>query len=653
MNFRALVKVIRIAQDGGPGSGNFGHAGRPGKVGGSAKGSGGSSFRSGTKETGYSSFTEHKLFKGIASTARAAKNRNEFVHGMNKAQRDALTNQYFACGADQGKGHRFLEEYADRIYEMLHNRQGSDIRQKNKPVDGKDLSGEWNWDESQEKRYWQVVGTKEIDTEIESIIHKQGFDGVPRIVAKAEFDRITKEHPEMPTLYRTYAAPTPEQLEEYDNDLEHGFFYVDASTGGSGFGQGMYCAGVYTYGSGMKYYDELTIEDAKKPGFIKGLDGTIYNKTAFTENPSFDLTHDFIADGDFVGMWRGGIQTDIYEVKSEDGEQFLLNTRTGEKEKTDLFQSSDAAMRMKPVDLDKRRKILTDGAIEEMKHYRALNLRRIAEDPPYVAPEGMLMTIGGTNAYPDRKYFDPKKAVSFADKKPEEGQLIGVLGPNGEFTNDGIFVYKDGKITYDTGSWDPWEPEPNERWAPIEGDCEQVKLDPQYSTRLMTLDPSAKIVTYDDLRQLRSDLRDKYEQERVQEIVRQKESFVDDLTEQIIKANRIPDERANKYREMFNIYAFGSDRDEERYDALERELKETDGSKNVEGLVSIFARKWNDFEPKRPEYKRVPPDDGVFAAMLGYDAINAVGHGQSKSYTVVLNRTKLIISEDKVDLFEG
>jgi hypothetical protein len=38
-------------------------------------------------------------------------------------------------------------------------------------------------------------------------------------------------------------------------------------------------------------------------------------------------------------------------------------------------------------------------------------------------------------------------------------------------------------------------------------------------------------------------------------------------------------------------------------------------------------------------------DNGSFAAAMGYDAINAVGHGESGSYTVVLNRTKLIIKE--------
>ena len=36
-------------------------------------------------------------------------------------------------------------------------------------------------------------------------------------------------------------------------------------------------------------------------------------------------------------------------------------------------------------------------------------------------------------------------------------------------------------------------------------------------------------------------------------------------------------------------------------------------------------------------------DAGVMAAEMGYDAINAQGHGKTSSYTVVLNRTKLII----------
>jgi len=662
MNFRFLVKCIRIAKDGGPGSGNFGHAGRPGKVGGSAKGSGGSTFRSGNKESGYSSFTEHKLFKGIASMARAAKSRNEFIERMSKAQKDALTNQYFSCGADQGKGHRYLGEYADRIYDMLHNRKGSDIRQKNKPVDGRDLSDTWTWDESKKKHFWETMGTSEIDTEIEAIIHEQGFDGVPKIVSKAEFDRITEEHPEMPTLYRTYAAPNPETLEGYDNDLEHGFFYVDASTGGSGFGQGMYCAGVYPTGGKTVSLEDATPESIKKSSsFFKDESGRVWRKyAAENRNESVQgILRYNLEEGKRCIFWFGDKKSEPYNVKFDTEATvggFYFENDKGEKMSMDEASKADALLALDEVNVERRKQILTEGAITEMKHYRSLNMRRIADDPPYVAPEGMTMVVGGSNSDPIRKYFDPNKAISFADKKPEEGQLIGVLGPNGELTNDAIFVYKDGKISYNDSLWEPWEPEPNEKWAPIEGDCEPVKLDPQYSTRLMTLDPSAKIITNDELHELRSQLRDRYQEERSKNIAEQKANFVRDITEKIIERNNVPEDKRDKYRELFEIHAFGySNEDNERYDQLAKEVGETtpDGRAKINGLLEIFGRAWNEFEPVRPEYKTIPADDGVFAAMLGYDAINAVGHGESKSYTVVLNRTKIILSEDKVDLFEG
>ena len=38
-------------------------------------------------------------------------------------------------------------------------------------------------------------------------------------------------------------------------------------------------------------------------------------------------------------------------------------------------------------------------------------------------------------------------------------------------------------------------------------------------------------------------------------------------------------------------------------------------------------------------------DPGVLAVEMGYDAINAMGHGESRSYTVILNRTKVIFCE--------
>lgn len=42
-------------------------------------------------------------------------------------------------------------------------------------------------------------------------------------------------------------------------------------------------------------------------------------------------------------------------------------------------------------------------------------------------------------------------------------------------------------------------------------------------------------------------------------------------------------------------------------------------------------------------------DIGVYAALRGYDAINAENHGKSGSYTVILNRTKTLFLDSSDD----
>lgn len=67
--------------------------------------------------------------------------------------------------------------------------------------------------------------------------------------------------------------------------------------------------------------------------------------------------------------------------------------------------------------------------------------------------------------------------------------------------------------------------------------------------------------------------------------------------------------------------------------------------------VAVEAIKSEMYKERKASYSKVPDisrwddlkDMGVKAAEMGYDAINAAGHGAMGSYTVVLNRTKLII----------
>ena len=59
------------------------------------------------------------------------------------------------------------------------------------------------------------------------------------------------------------------------------------------------------------------------------------------------------------------------------------------------------------------------------------------------------------------------------------------------------------------------------------------------------------------------------------------------------------------------------------------------------GGFSYFASTINDLISDRGMH-----DVGSWAALHGYDAINAEGHGESGSYTVILNRTKCIFRRD-------
>lgn len=68
-----------------------------------------------------------------------------------------------------------------------------------------------------------------------------------------------------------------------------------------------------------------------------------------------------------------------------------------------------------------------------------------------------------------------------------------------------------------------------------------------------------------------------------------------------------------------------------------------------DAITNGSASDWGEINKYRSQYfgKYVGKDAGTQATIMGYDAINAYGHGKSGSYTVILNRTKCIIKEDK------
>lgn len=106
----------------------------------------------------------------------------------------------------------------------------------NSVVNGKDLSKTW------------VRRPDQFDFAIEDIINAQGFDGPPRIVSPEEFEEYVRQanNGKGFIAQRTYSASDQETLDAYRDQLYHGKWYVDCSTGGAQYGQGMYCAADYT-----------------------------------------------------------------------------------------------------------------------------------------------------------------------------------------------------------------------------------------------------------------------------------------------------------------------------------------------------------------------------------------------------------------------
>lgn len=108
-----------------------------------------------------------------------------------------------------------------------------------------ELPQEWEMAEGQD-----ILGTwqrrpDEYDFEIEDVMNAQGFDGKPRTVDADEFDRAVRQANggDGLIMQRTYSAPDKETLDMYRQQLYDGKWYVDCSTGGAEYGQGMYCAG--------------------------------------------------------------------------------------------------------------------------------------------------------------------------------------------------------------------------------------------------------------------------------------------------------------------------------------------------------------------------------------------------------------------------
>lgn len=300
---------------------------------------------------------------------------------------------------------------------------------------------------------------------------------MPRIVSREEFDEAVKaaNNGEGFIAQRTYAAPDHETLDAYRSQLYEGKWYVDCSTGGAGYGQGMYCAADYT--------------------------GT-----------------------------------------------------------------------------------LTDGIKNEMKHYESINVSRYDRGDEYnvrcqMAKAQMSAELGKDDLNELFLMTDAQFVKKYGDRFPE---------------------LKDA-------SW------------------------PGSYTETFTLDPSAKIVTYKEINDIKmGNLSMDYRTDAIKELVKKGGYTEDEAT--FIRYN------LNTGVSWKEVAAAAERLSEERIDELSDEFQK---------IGEEATKMYNEEHQRRIDlakiYQHKFGDVGSLAAALGYDAINAERHGASGSYTVVLNRTKLII----------
>jgi len=158
-----------------------------------------------------------------------------------------------------GKADPELDKWAEDLYGKGWEQKKEEVKPYG--VTGKDITDTW------QRR------SDQFGFEIEDVINAQGFDGLPRVVSREEFDAAVRaaNGGNGFIAQRTYSASSQQVLESYRDQLYNGKWYVDCSVGGSQYGQGMYCSsdyfGVLTDGIKTEMDAYLGISRGKGNGF--------------------------------------------------------------------------------------------------------------------------------------------------------------------------------------------------------------------------------------------------------------------------------------------------------------------------------------------------------------------------------------------------
>lgn len=274
---------------------------------------------------------------------------------------------------------------------------------------------------------------------------------------------------------------------------------------------------------------------------------------------------------------------------------------------------------------------LTDGIREEMDHYKSLYQSELTHSEAVGIAKEKIADQVRTQAKQNfvEKFHPYIDGYDFEQGKwsPEFVDQAKQLKAENPGLYDKVFAQlKSYEEKYDSSV----------EWAE-KASTEDIGFRYKFSTRnemisnteTLTLDPSAKIISYGDL-----DKRfQEYQAEHSYEGSKQK------AAKEVISGYASTTKERNEITKMWKLYNTATT--QKQWDQLET-LQEKYPSIN---LIEVDAAVQDKIKESR---KSIITDRGAFAAALGYDAINAEGHGSSGSYTVVLNRTKVIFLDESL-----
>lgn len=319
----------------------------------------------------------------------------------------------------------------------------------------------------------------------------------------------------------------------------------------------------------------------------------------------------FIAQRSYTG--ENQEQAELYQDMLYNGEWYVACTTGGAQYGQGMYCAADYTG------------TLTSGIREEMQHYRELNESKIGDKQREYA-EKLYQEEMHSVALPfDEKYrsaLTDEFAITSLWTSPNSEERLFVrrwIAENG----DSAEKLREALVRAQTIGMQKGmdiEKLSKEEFAKL-----YPHLAPKSITETLTLDPSAKVITYDEARELHR----KYMAEHSYEVTRAR------AEKTIFDGMGLSPKQQKDYEQMLKGYSGATTKKQvEKYEAVKAKL-------------GYDTAKVSELEQKvKEEYNRLKAreisDVGSHMAALGYDAINAEGHGASGSYTVILNRTKVI-----------